>query len=109
MNFFLDREFYFNLRILGASHGEGVRDGERSFGGGAFGSQFERVLAGVRFDADAGQGEPGFRGGVVTEGERMAEPRGGEGFEFGGGLDLKQDWSAVDQVSGFSLDGPGGG
>ena len=106
---FWNGEFHLNLRIIKVGYSERTREGQRSFASCTLGGQFEGVFARFCVEGDACQGEPGFSGGVVTEGELVCEPRAGEGFEFSWRLYLKQDWSAVHQASGLGACGPGGG
>src|SRR5437588_74278 len=64
--FLFDRELDFNPGILSAGDQKCALEIQGSLAVGSFTRQVERVLAGARFECDAGQSEPCFRRGVVA-------------------------------------------
>jgi hypothetical protein len=107
--FFLDRELDFNLRIFRMAYRDGSVESDGRFVRGSFASKFEIVLSGLCFEAYAAQGEPGFRRGVVAEGEIVSEPGAGQGGELGCGFHLEQHRCAIDRANGLGADSPGRG
>src|SRR5215467_12991007 len=107
--FFLHRELNFDFWILGASNQEGAGKSQGCLRGGGLSGKFKRVSAGVGFEANSRQGEPGLGRGVVVEAELVPEPRPAKRIELDGWFDLEKNRRSVEQGCRPSLHGPGSG